>query len=59
MVNKIFKHHFRRNVEVYIDDMIIKSKMVDTHLEDLTETFQILKRYNMHLNMTKCAFGAS
>ena len=44
---------------MYVDDMIIKSKSVGTHLADLAETFRTLKRFNMRLNPSKCAFGVS
>ncbi|KAM2227799.1 hypothetical protein ACFXTI_014572 [Malus domestica] len=44
-------------MEVYVDDMIVKSKNVDQHITNLFETFTILKRYRMRLNPNKCAFG--
>ena len=59
MVDKLFKHQLGRNMEVYIDDMIVKSKVASTHMADLTETFQTLKLFNMHLNPVKCVFGVS
>ena len=43
-------------MEVYVDDMIVESKSVSTHPTDLAETFQILRRFNMHLNPLKCVF---
>ena len=46
-------------MEVYVDDMIMKSRMATTHLIDLAEMFATLRRYNMRLNLTKCAFGIS
>lgn len=39
MVNKIFKHQIGRNVDVYVDNMIVKSRIADLHLADLAETF--------------------
>ena len=48
-----------RNIEVYVDDMLVKSKEAKTHLEDLQETFDTLRRYKMKLNPTKCIFGVS
>lgn len=39
MVNKIFKHQIGRNIETYVDDMIVKSKTTDSHLADLTKMF--------------------
>ena len=46
-------------MEVYIDDMLVKSVKVELHVAHLAESFQILKNYNMKLNPTKCAFGVS
>ena len=46
-------------MEVYVDDMLVKSKEAKTHLEDLQETFNILRRYRMKLNPAKCVFGVS
>ena len=45
-----------RNVEVYVDDMLVKSKDEANHLDDLKETFSTLCKYNMKLNLTKCVF---
>ncbi|URE23743.1 Retrotransposon protein [Musa troglodytarum] len=59
MVNKVFKSQLGRNMEVYVDDMIVKSKSTATHLTDLAETFRSLRRFNMCLNPAKCAFGVS
>nr|XP_009387907.1 PREDICTED: uncharacterized protein LOC103974748 [Musa acuminata subsp. malaccensis] len=56
-VNKMFAHQIGRNMEVYIDDMIVKSRTTATHLPDLAETFDTLRRYNIRLNPAKCAFG--
>ena len=49
LVNKMFHDQIGRNVEVYVDDMLVKSKKDEDHLADLTETFQALRRYNMKL----------
>ena len=46
-------------MEVYIDDMLVKSVKVELHTAHLAESFQVLKNYNMKLNLTKCAFGVS
>ena len=46
-------------MEVYIDDMLVKSTAVELHISHLAEAFQILKEYNMKLNPAKCAFGVS
>ena len=44
-------------MEVYIDDMLVKSVKAELHIAHLAESFQVLKNYNMKLNPTKCAFG--
>jgi hypothetical protein len=59
LVNKMFHDQIERNVEVYMDDMLIKSKENEDHLADLKETFQALRGYNMKLNLGKCAFSVS
>ena len=44
-------------MEVYMDDMLVKSKKESTYLDDLQEMFMTLRRYQMKLNPSKCAFG--
>ena len=46
-------------MEVYIDDMLVKSIKAELHITHLTEAFQVLRSYNMKLNLAKCAFGVS
>ena len=46
-------------MEIYIDDMQVKSVKFELHITHLAEAFQVLKSYNMKLNPTKCAFGVS
>ncbi|KAL0449251.1 UNVERIFIED_CONTAM: hypothetical protein Slati_1481500 [Sesamum latifolium] len=46
-------------MEVYVDDMLIKSKKTHHHVEDLDETFAVLRKYRLKLNLGKCAFGVS
>ena len=46
-------------MEVYIDDMLIKSKERFDYIRHLQETFELLRRHNMKLNPLKCAFGVS
>ena len=55
----MFHPQIGRNVEVYVDDMLVKSLDKENHLDDLQETFDTLRRYNMKLNSSKCAFGVS
>ena len=55
----MFAHQIRRNVQVYIDDMLVKSRREEDHLDDFKETFDTLYSYNMKLNPSKCAFGVT
>ena len=57
LINKMFNKQIGRNMEVYVDDMLVKSKEEVTHLDDLRETFTTLKQYQMKLNPSKCVFG--
>ena len=59
LVNKMFSKQIGRNMEVYVDDMLVKSKEELTHLDDLRETFATLKQYQMKLNPSKCVFGVA
>ena len=59
LVNRIFSHQIGRNVEVYVDDMLVKSKDETNHLDDLKETFSTLRKYNMKLNPAKCIFAVT
>ena len=59
LVNHMFRPQIGRNVEVYVDDMLVKSLDEGKHLDDLQETFNTLRQYNMKLNPSKCAFGVA
>ena len=59
LVNKMFNKQIDKNMEVYVDDMLVKSKEELTHLDDLKETFTTLKQYQMKLNPAKCIFGVA
>ena len=56
LMNRMFASQIRRNVQVYVDDMLVKSRREEDQLEDLRETFDTLRSYNMKLNPRKCAF---
>ena len=56
LMNKMFAYRIGRNVQVYMDDMLVKSQWEDHYLEDLKETFDTLCSYNMKLNPSKRAF---
>ena len=55
LVNHMFRPQIGRNVEVYVNDMLVKSQDEKVHLDDLQETFDTLRQYNMKLNPSKCA----
>ena len=53
LVNKMFIKQIRRNMKMYVDDMVVKSKEESAHLDDLEETFTTLRQYQMKLNPNK------
>ncbi|GJZ85082.1 reverse transcriptase domain-containing protein [Tanacetum coccineum] len=57
LVDKAFHKQIGRNLEVYVDDLVIKSHMEDEIVKDIEETFKTLKEINMKLNPKKCIFG--
>ena len=57
MMTKMFEPQLGKNVEVYIDDIVVKSKLVSKHLADLTNIFEILRKHKLRLNASKCSFG--
>ena len=59
LVNKMFQGQIGRNMEVYMDDMLVKSTKSGNHARDLHEAFKTMKKYGMRLNPAKCAFGVS
>ena len=59
LVNRMFQKQRGTSMEVYIDDMLVKSTTTELHIAHLPEAFQILREYNMKLNLGKCAFGVS
>ncbi|GKB70771.1 reverse transcriptase domain-containing protein, partial [Tanacetum coccineum] len=58
LVDKAFEKQIGRNLEVYVDDLVIKSHTEREILKDVEETFHNLRRINMKLNPKKCTFGA-
>lgn len=55
----MFEPYLEKNVEAYIDDMVVKIKVVTEHLSDLGNVFEILRKHRLHLNALKCSFGIS
>ena len=56
LVTKMFRPLLRKTMEVYIDDMLVKSKECPDHVGHLQEAFELLRAYGMKLNSSKCAF---
>ena len=57
LVNHMFSKQIGRNMEVYVDDMLAKSKRADSHQDDVKETFDTLRKYQIRLSLAKCVFG--
>ena len=57
MMTRMFESLLGKNIEIYIDDMMVKSKVVSEHLGDLRVIFEILRSYRLCLNASKCSFG--
>ena len=57
MMTRMFKPQLGKNIEIYVDDMVVKSKMVTEHLGDLGNIFDVLRRHKLRLNASKCSFG--
>ena len=53
----MFEPQLGKSIEVYIDDMVVKSKVVSDHVRDLGDIFEILRRHKLRLNTSKCSFG--
>ncbi|XP_050249272.1 uncharacterized protein LOC126696615 [Quercus robur] len=59
MMTKMFEPQLGGNIEVYIDDLVVKSKVASEHVEDLASIFGILRKHKLRLNASKCLFGVS
>ncbi|MCA8824161.1 reverse transcriptase family protein [Escherichia coli] len=59
LVNKMFADYLGDTMEVYIDDMLVKSLLAEQHLDHLRQAFEVLQKYSMKLNPTKCSFGVA
>jgi len=56
-MTKIFHDMIHKEIEVYVDDMIVKSGTEEEHVENLSKMFQRLRKYKLRLNPNKCTFG--
>ena len=56
MMTRMFEPQLGKSIKVYIDDMVVKSKVVSKHIVDLENIFEILRKYKLRLNASKCSF---
>ncbi|XP_075489543.1 uncharacterized protein LOC142528383 [Primulina tabacum] len=57
LMNQVFQKQIGRNIEVYVEDILIKTREMSCFIDDLTETFATLEKYEIKLNPAKCVFG--
>ena len=57
MMTRMFEPHLGKNIEIYINDMVVKSKIESEHVNDLGDIFGILRRHKLRFNASKCSFG--
>ena len=57
IMKRMFEPQLGKSIEVYIDDMVVKSKVVSEHVGDLGNIFEILRKHKLHLNTSKCSFS--
>ncbi|KAL0449525.1 UNVERIFIED_CONTAM: Transposon Tf2-12 polyprotein [Sesamum latifolium] len=58
-MQRIFDDMLHKNVECYIDELVVKSKKQEDHLYDLRKVFERLRRYQLKMNPSKCSFGVT
>lgn len=59
LMDRVFAEQIGRCMDVYVDDMVVRSPTEDDHLRDLEEVFNQIQRYGMRLNPAKCTFGVA
>ena len=57
MMTRMFEPQLGKSIEIYIDDMVVKSKVEFRHINDLMNIFEILRKHKLRLNASKCSFG--
>ena len=57
MMTRMFELQLGKSIEIYVDDMVVKNKVVSKHLGDLSNTFNVLRKHKLRLNASKCSFG--
>ena len=56
-MTRMFEPQLGKNIKIYVDDMVVKNKVVSEHLGDLDSTFNVLRKHKLRLNAFKCSFG--
>ena len=56
MMTRMFESQLGKSIEVYIDDIVVKSKVVSEHMRDFGDIFEILRRHKLRPNASKCLF---
>ena len=57
MMTRMFKPQLGKSIKIYVDDMVVKSRVVSEHLGYLSSTFNVLRKHKLRLNASKCSFG--
>ena len=57
MMTRMFEPQLGKNIKIYVDDMVVKSKVVSEYLGDLGGTSNVLRKHKLRLNASKCSFG--
>ena len=57
MMTRMFEPQLGKSIEIYMVDMVVKSKLESEHINDLSNIFEILRRHKLQLNAFKCSFG--
>lgn len=56
LMDMVFSSRIGRNLEVYVNDVLIKTRKKLNHVKDLEETFESIRKFNMRLKPNKCTF---
>lgn len=58
-MQKLFDDMLHKVVKCYVDDLVVKSSKKTNHLKDLRNVFDCLRRYQLKMNLLKCAFNVT